>query len=259
MSAPTTPTSATSATEPEFHPLANLFPLLDGEAFKALVEDIKKNGLREKIKLHEGKILDGRNRYRACEQGFRKTEYEDLPLNVNPLDYVISANLHRRHLNETQRGIVAAKIANMRRGGKAANPSKDGIAKTSQEDAAKLLNVSVKTVERASKLVGADMPALVTNAEQGKVKVSAAVAFLEKPEQEQQKLLTENAGDIVKAVNSKAPDADSTKATDAYDKVADKLVEKLKALAVEEADAAATKTAKALKDTVATMRAGARK
>jgi hypothetical protein len=246
-------------TEPEFHPLANIFPLLDGEAFKALVEDIKKNGQREKIKLHEGKILDGRNRYRACKEGYRKPEYEELPPNTDPLAYVISANLHRRHLNETQRGIVAAKIANMRRGGKEANPSKDGIAPTSQADAAKLLNVSPKTVERASKLVGADMPALLTNAEQGKVKVSAAVAFLEKPEQERQKLLADNAGDIVKAINSRAPEADSAKASDAYDKVADKLVEKLKALAVEEADAAATKTAKALKDTVATMRAGAKK
>jgi hypothetical protein len=245
--------------EPEFHPLANIFPLLEGEAFKALVEDIKKNGQREKIKLHDGKILDGRNRYRACKEGIRKPEYEDLPPSTDPLAFVISANLHRRHLNETQRGIVAAKIANMRRGGKDANPSKDGFAKTSQADAAKLLNVSPKTVERASKLVGADMPALLTNAEQGKVKVSAAVEFLEKPEQERQKLLADNGGDIVKAVNSKAPDADSAKASDAYDKVADKLVEKLKALAVEEADAAATKTAKALKDTVATMKAGAKK
>jgi hypothetical protein len=104
------------------------------------------------------------------------------------------------------------------------------------------------------------VPELLTQAEQGKVKVSAAVAFLEKPEQERQKLLTDNAGDIVKAINSKAPDADTaTKASDAYDKAADKLVEKLKALAVEEADAAATKTAKALKDTVATMKAGAKK
>jgi Protein of unknown function (DUF3102) len=48
------------------------------------------------------------------------------------------------------------------------------------------------------------------------------------------------------------------KASDAYDRVSGNLVEKLKALAVDEADAAATKTAKALKDTVATMKAGAK-
>ena len=52
---------------------------------------------------------------------------------------------------------------------------------------------------------------------------------------------------------------DPPTACDAYDKAADKLVEKLKALTVDEADAAATKTADALKDTVKTMKAGAKK
>jgi hypothetical protein len=50
-----------------FHPFAELFPLLEGERFDALVDSIKRNGLREPIVLHEGRILDGRNRFRACE------------------------------------------------------------------------------------------------------------------------------------------------------------------------------------------------
>jgi hypothetical protein len=216
--------SASAKGEPEFHPLANIFPLLEGEAFKALVEDIKKNGLREKIKLHEGKILDGRNRVRACKECWRDPEYETLPPSTDPLAFVISANLHRRHLNETQRGIVAAKIANMRRGGKEANPSKDGIAKTSQETAAQLLNVSTKTVERASKLVDGGVPELVTKAEQGKVKVSAANKFLEKSEADRQKLLTENGGDIVKAVESLK---NGNNHSDNYDAAEKRLIKKL--------------------------------
>ena len=39
-----------------FHALSNLFPLLEGKA----------NGLVEPIVVFEEKILDGRNRYRAC-------------------------------------------------------------------------------------------------------------------------------------------------------------------------------------------------
>jgi hypothetical protein len=51
----------------EFHPLANIFPLIAAE-FDAFVDDVREHGLTEKIVVHEDKILDGRNRYRALVQ-----------------------------------------------------------------------------------------------------------------------------------------------------------------------------------------------
>jgi DNA modification methylase len=54
--------------ELEFHEVANIFPMMNGEEFAALVEDIKTNGLQEAIWLHEMQIVDGRNRYRACQE-----------------------------------------------------------------------------------------------------------------------------------------------------------------------------------------------
>src|SRR5437899_10114338 len=86
-----------------FHPLADIFPLMEGEEFDALVADIKANGLREDIVLYEGMILDGRNRYRACLAAGVPPVYLDCDnWFTDPAAYVISANLHRRHLTPEQ-------------------------------------------------------------------------------------------------------------------------------------------------------------
>jgi ParB-like chromosome segregation protein Spo0J len=95
-----------------FHPIADMFPLMEGEEFDALVADIKANGLREPIVLYEGKIIDGRNRYRACLAAGRKARVFNYDKDVvkDPVAYVISANIHRRHLTAEQRRDLTAKL-----------------------------------------------------------------------------------------------------------------------------------------------------
>jgi len=61
------PITSCVVTALKFHPLAGLFPLMEGAEFDELRDDIKKHGLREPLCEYEGKLLDGRNRYRACE------------------------------------------------------------------------------------------------------------------------------------------------------------------------------------------------
>ena len=102
-------------TEYEFHPIANLFPLIEGDDFQRLCEDVKANGLRQNIILFEGKILDGRNRYRACKTTGEQPRFIEY-LGSDPFGYVAALNLLRRHLSPSQRAIIAAEMANMKRG-----------------------------------------------------------------------------------------------------------------------------------------------
>ena len=98
------------------HPLAALFPLMEGRAFEDLRADIAQHGLREPIVIHEGKVLDGRNRLRACIETGTPPEFREWAGPGTALDYVISMNLVRRHLDESQRAMVAARVATLPRG-----------------------------------------------------------------------------------------------------------------------------------------------
>lgn len=88
------------------HPIADIFPLMSEPELKDLAEDIKANGLREPITIFEGKILDGRNRFRACEMVGVKPRMEEFR-NGSPTAFVISLNLQRRHLTDSQKVAVA--------------------------------------------------------------------------------------------------------------------------------------------------------
>ena len=95
------------------HPAAELFPLMQGADFDAFVEDIRVNGQQEPVVLDaDGRLLDGRNRARACTSlGLRITtrRYDG----DDPMQFVISHNLHRRHLTDSQRAMIAAELATL--------------------------------------------------------------------------------------------------------------------------------------------------
>ena len=142
----------------EFHPAANIFPLMEESALADLAADIAANGLREPIWRHrDGRIIDGRNRWLACQRAgveCRHRTYEREDHTIVPL--VVSKNLYRRHLTTAQRAAIAADIANLTRGDNQHSIEHPSIAGTSQAEAAKLLGVSVASVERAAAVKRAD-------------------------------------------------------------------------------------------------------
>jgi hypothetical protein len=96
-----------------FHPIASLFPLMQGEQLDELVKDVRANGLIHPIIKLDGQILDGRNRYRACLRGGVEPVFGTFP-GGDPVAFVISANIHRRHLTLKQKRELIAKLLKAR-------------------------------------------------------------------------------------------------------------------------------------------------
>ncbi|MBT3379773.1 MAG: ParB N-terminal domain-containing protein [Lentisphaerae bacterium] len=95
----------------ESHPYADLLPCMRDSQFSQLKESIELDGLQNPIVLYQGKILDGRNRARAChELGALLPAFEFLGSEQRALVYVLSANQHRRDLSASQRAAVAVEL-----------------------------------------------------------------------------------------------------------------------------------------------------
>jgi len=98
----------------EYHPVAALFPLMEGAEFEELKADIATNGLLEAIWIDDdGQVLDGRNRHRACIETETQPEFRTWSGSGSLVSFVVSMNLHRRHLSSSQRGMIATDALRM--------------------------------------------------------------------------------------------------------------------------------------------------
>ena len=91
----------------KFHPACLAFPMLGGAELQELADDIKFRGQMNPVVLHRGQILDGRNRLAACELAGVTPRFTEWSGGGSPVEWVVSANLHRRHLSASQRAVVA--------------------------------------------------------------------------------------------------------------------------------------------------------
>ena len=94
------------------HEYAELFPMASEAELSDMSVDIKKHGLLNPIIILDGKILDGRNRYKACQMAEVEPKTKEYSGN-DPLNDVISWNLHRRHLTTDQKAALAVELKPM--------------------------------------------------------------------------------------------------------------------------------------------------
>lgn len=192
------------------HPIAELFPLMSESELQELADDIRNNGQREDIIVYQARILDGRNRYRACLLADVEPRVRSY-IGTDPIRDVLSWNLHRRHLTTSQRAMVATAVLPMleqQAKERKLEGAKKGAAitnaggkrecanlRTSEEteekhraadDAASMLSVSSRAVQTAKKVQQA-APELAEKVKAGEVSLNAAAQEVKKAEQAQKR------------------------------------------------------------------------
>ncbi|WP_433762030.1 MT-A70 family methyltransferase [Brucella anthropi] len=175
------------------HPLADIFPMIAEADLKILAADIAANGQVEPILLLEGKVLDGRNRQAACGLAGVDPVYAEFT-GVDPLSFVLSKNLHRRHLSESQRALAAAMIVDWERG---INQTTAGSTNLSTRRAAEKLSISEMSVKSAKRIREHGAPELIDAIRAGKVSVHAGEALSELQHAEQARVVREEKKAIV--------------------------------------------------------------
>tara|TARA_R110000824_G_C15156228_1_gene671458 strand:+ start:188 stop:1441 length:1254 start_codon:yes stop_codon:yes gene_type:complete len=168
----------------KYHEAANIFPMMQDVEYKRLCADIKANGLLESIVMYENQILDGRNRYEACIECGIEPQYRQWNGKGNVIDFVVSLNLNRRHLDSGQKAMCALKAEKLlgvqakKRMllGKTIDPGVNlhqGDKGRAAEQAAKMFNVSKSYVNHAKKLQ-ANAPDLAQKVRSGEITLNKA-------------------------------------------------------------------------------------
>lgn len=119
---------------------------------------------------------------RACHEAEIEPDTREYT-GYDPVSYVVSLNLRRRHLDESQRGMVAGRLETLNHGGNRKN--QDANWHLDREAAARLLNVSPRSVARAKSVQRDGIPELGEKVDKGEIKVSVAADIARMPAAQQ--------------------------------------------------------------------------
>ncbi|MCA9513945.1 MAG: ParB N-terminal domain-containing protein [Myxococcales bacterium] len=212
----------------EVHPACALLPMMPHAAIAEMAEDIQRHGQQQPVVLWEGKVLDGRNRLRACNLAGVDPVIVEWT-GDDPVRWVLSLNFHRRHLTEDQRAVVGARAEQLlaeraaresarvalvdpppgdepgRDDPSAEEPPEDGghhelppvqeaavdraIERRARQAAAALVNVSPARIAKGRRLLDQAVPGLVDVVERGAVTMTQAARVATLAPEEQEALV----------------------------------------------------------------------
>lgn len=188
----------------ELHPLSSLFPRMQGADFEALCNDIQTNGLREPIVLHDGMILDGGNRYRACEHVGITPTFKQFD-GGSIVAFVLSANLHRRHMTPGQQAAIVASAQDWAKAQtQGRNTITGNVAGDTVADRAAQSGASERTQRMADKVAKAD-PKLAAKVAHGEVSLPKAVKQVEANAPKKTSVATETASPVTPEQKAPGP------------------------------------------------------
>jgi general stress protein YciG len=201
----------------EFHEAANIFPL-DEEHLDDLAADIREHGLQVPIETLDGKIIDGRRRHLACLKAGAKAKYRPVGPLADPIAYVLSMNLHRRQLSESQRAMVGQRARELyaneakkrmqeagSRGGKSSGATRRGETKglvnlpdpsagNARDQAGKAVGVSGKSIDFARTVINSENEPLIAAVDSDAIAVSTAAKMTDATPEEVAKVIANSKG-----------------------------------------------------------------
>lgn len=173
----------------KFHEYANIYRMLPDIELARLAEDIKEKGQLLAITSYENQILDGRNRYMACEMAGVEPRIEEYT-GDDPLGLIASLNDHRRHDSDNERAMVGARMANLKAHRPKLSAPMGGVndkPAITIERAAELSGSSRRNIQRAKPIVQNGIPELQDMVDTGEVSIRAGSKVAKLPEEEQRK------------------------------------------------------------------------
>lgn len=173
------------------HPMAEVFPLIAGAGRDQLVVDIAAHGVMIPIvwSTDGGELVDGRNRldvWLTLGRDIAECPSVVLGEGVDPVQFIVSANLARRQMTTAQKALTAARAMPIFMAAAALRQAAtqfggDGVTKNSQtvrssDEAGQAFGVSRAYVDQARKLL--DYPQFAKQVDEGLMNIPQALKAL---------------------------------------------------------------------------------